>query len=149
MKTRNFALYGGILMLILGVVALIPGLEGSAASLPALKVNTSYGDFFGVFPMNIFNKLALITFGVAGIAVSRADLFGPSVKYAKVVFGVMGVLAVLGLIPATSTLGGYLPLFDGEVASHGIFALIAIGCVMMDKKVARSHLPPERKYAQV
>lgn len=126
MYPKKFALIGGILMLAMGLFSLIPAFVGSAASLPMLNVETSYGLFLGLFPMNIFNKIALIVFGIAGVGAANAKFTSLplSIHFSRAVFWVMGALAILGLIPATNTLNGYWPLFDGEVLAHGIFALV-------------------------
>lgn len=127
MQPRKFALFGGALMLLMGAVSLIPALyDYPAAMLPALKIENSYGLFLGIFPMNIFNKVALIVFGAAGIIVSQlaTTALPASVKWSRWVFGVMGVAAVLGLFPQTETLYGYWPLFGAEVWTHGVFAVL-------------------------
>lgn len=127
MHPRRFALIGGILMLVMGVLAFVPALSRDAGIvLPALKVTNSYGAFLGFFPMNIFNKIALIGFGAAGIfAATRAATSLPaSIRWSRIVFAVMGVLAILGMIPATNTLFGYWPLFSGEIVAHGVFAVL-------------------------
>lgn len=134
MNSKTFALYGGALMVIIGAFSLLPGLEGSSTNLPSLKVETSYGLFLGLFPLNIFNKLALITFGLAGITISRKEPISYSVTYSKVVLSVMGVLAILGLFPQTATLGGMWPLYGGEVVAHGLFAIVAGASVLADTK---------------
>lgn len=126
MHPRRFALVGGIVMLLLGLLSLVPSLQGSALELPVLRLETSYGLFLGLFPMNILNKLALIGFGVWGIAASRMKYreLPASITYSRAVFYVMGALAVLGLIPQTNTLFGYWPLFGAEVALHAVFAVV-------------------------
>lgn len=127
MHPRRFALIGGILMLVMGVLAFVPGLSRDVGlSLPALKVTNSYGAFLGFFPMNVFNKMALIGFGLAGIfaATRRATSLPASIKWSRYVFIVMGLLAILGMIPATNTLFGYWPLFGGEIVVHGVFAVL-------------------------
>ena len=126
-------------MLIIGVLSIIPGLEGPTSTIPMLKVNTSYGLFMGLLPMNIFNKIALIAFGVAGIAVSRKATVNESVTDCKIVFCVMGTLAVLGAFHTTNTLGGYWPLFGGEILGHGLFALAAGACAVADAQSHESH----------
>jgi hypothetical protein len=158
MNTRKFAWVGGILMLAMGVLSLVPGLYQSLAAdgalLPPLSVETSYGLSFGIIPMNIFNKIALILFGLSGIAASRErdivprdvtrttpngttvvggngwstpvvdDPQSSSVLWSRVVAVMMGTLAVLGMIPATNTLFGTWPLFGSEVAAHAVFAVL-------------------------
>jgi hypothetical protein len=126
MDPRKYALYGGIVMLAMGALALIPSLVGSQLGLPALYLDTSYGEFLGYFPMNIVNKVALIIFGAAGIGAAslKFNALPRSILWSKVVCVVMGIAAVLGLIPQTSTLFGYWPLFGGEIFAHAVFAIL-------------------------
>lgn len=134
MFSKSFALFGGVLMLVIALWSLIPGQQGPNAALPALKLEASYGLFLGLLPMNILNKMALLVFGTAGLICShqKTDYF--SVQYSKIVFIVFGVLAVAGTFPLTSTLGGYWPLFGSEIIAHGAFALIAGGCAVADTR---------------
>ena len=141
MHPRRFALIGGIVMLAMGIISLIPSLKGSADSLPFLNLETSYGLFLGIFPMNIVNKVALIVFGLLGIQASNAKFTSlpMSTHYSRLVFYVMGALAILGMIPQTNTLFGYWPLFGGEVLGHAAFALFgAYFGFMLSSKVPDS-----------
>ena len=126
MSTRNFAMIGGIVMLAMGCLALVPTLNSSPEMLPVLYVNQSYGLFLDLFPMNIFNKAALIIFGLAGMACYfvKENSFQYSKVFSKIIFWAMGALAILGLFPQTNTLSGYWPLFGYEVLAHGAFALL-------------------------
>ena len=126
MDPRKFALYGGSVMLLIGVLSLIPALAGPTDGLPALNLDTSYGTFLGMFPMNILNKLVLIGFGIAGIAAANSKFTSlpMSILFSRAVLFVMGAAAILGLIPDTSTLNGYWPLFGGEIWAHAIFAAL-------------------------
>lgn len=157
MDSRKYALIGGSLMLGLGVAALVPALyQSTGTTLPPLSVETSYGMTFGLFPMNIFNKVALIVFGLAGIAASRdlsafdsgitrttpngttvvggngwttpavGDPQASSVLWSRVVAVLMGTLAVLGVIPATRTLFGVWPLFGTDALVHALFAVFGV-----------------------
>ena len=125
MQPKKFARIGGTVMLILGLLALIPSLSSTITDdLPALRLETSYGWFLGLFAMNIINKLALIAFGILGIAAASSTTrsLPMSINFSRLVFYVMGAGAILGLIPATQTFFGYWPLFGGEVLVHAIFA---------------------------
>lgn len=124
MFPRRFALISGIVMLALGVIALIPQMAGSIEGLPLLRVEQSYGWFLGLFAMNIFNKLALIAFGLGGLyAYSNEPTSLPkSILFSRILFYAMGVLAVLGLFPQTNTLNGYWPLFGADAALHAVGA---------------------------
>ncbi len=126
MDARKFALFGGSVMLAMGLLALIPSFVGSSYGLPLLTLDTSYGLFLGYFPMNIVNKSALIGFGVAGLIIASSDVnsVSRSISYSRAVFIVMGLGAVLGLIPQTATFFGYWPLFGAEILVHAIFALL-------------------------
>ena len=128
MSAKKFALYGGIIMFTMGLVAIIPGLEGSKEGLPELKLDTSYGAFLGLFPMNIANKIALLSFGIAGIAVGRISDKAYSIHYARLVFFVMGAAAILGVYDSTDTLFGFWPLYGGEIIAHGLFAVLGGIC---------------------
>ena len=128
MQPRKFALIGGIVMLAMGILALIPDLYiyPQNVELPGLMVQSSYGYFLGFIPMNIFNKLGLVLFGLAGIAATRAPTTSlpKSITWSRWVCFVMAPLAILGLFPQTNTLGGYMPLFESQVWIYGIFALL-------------------------
>lgn len=134
MFSKSFALFGGVLMLVIALWSLIPGQQGPNAALPYIRIQESYGLFLGLLPMNIFNKVALLVFGMAGLICShqKTDVF--SIQYAKVVFFVFGLLAIAGLFPETNTLFGLWPLFGSEVIAHGFFALIAGGCAVADTR---------------
>jgi hypothetical protein len=125
MHTKNFALIGGLVMLTMGLIAFVPAMNVTEG-LPPLYINMSYGMFLDLFPMNVFNKIALIAFGIGGLAAyfTTTDTLHYSIVFSKIVFWVMGALALLGLFPQTNTLFGYWPLFGFEIIAHGIFALI-------------------------
>jgi hypothetical protein len=150
MHPKRFAIIGGIIMLALGVLAFVPSLSQYPAWLPTLQVDTSYGLFLGLFAMNIFNKLALIVLGAAGILAANdpATNLPKSILYSRVVFVAMGVLAILGLIPQTNTLFGYWPLFGNNIWEHAIFAVLGgyfgyvLSSTVPDKSMPR---PPSRE----
>ncbi len=137
MAAKKFAYIGGVIMLLIGLLSLIPGFEGSLTDLPLLKVNLSYGLFLSLFPMNIFNKVALILFGLGGILISKRDENASSINYARTVFFTMGALSLLGLSYSTNTLNGYWPLFGYEALAHGFFALVAGYCGFIASRVKR------------
>jgi hypothetical protein len=91
--------------------------------------------------MNVINKLVLVAFGVAGIAIGsnvKGNVIN-SIWYSRAVFLAMGLLAILGLIPATNTLNGYVPLYGADVVVHAVIAVIGLyfgyGLSMKAKKV--------------
>jgi len=125
MSPKYFALWGGILMIVLGAVAFF--LPGPVAGLPPLSMEYSYGAFLNVLPWNIMNKAALVIFGLLGVwcSMDSAVNLPRSLWYSRLVFAVMAVLMVLGLIPSTNTLFGYWPLFGADAAFHAVVGVIA------------------------
>lgn len=124
MDPKKFAMVGGGVMLAMGVLAL--AFPGVGQTLPVLNLENSYGLFVGIFPMNVLNKVALILFGVVGIAVASSKFrsLPLSILYSRVVMVAMGALAILGMIPQTNTLFGYWPLFGNEIWAHALFAVL-------------------------
>lgn len=142
MHTRRFALIAGIVFFVLGVMSFIPAFLTFPQGMPPLVFNRGYSLFLERFPMNNLNKTALIIFGVAGVLAATA--YGRSVHmsrlYARLVFVAMGFLALFGMIPVTSTLFGYWPLYGNEAAFHGIASLFgAYFGFALDAKAARRH----------
>ena len=125
MNAKNFALVGGIVMLVIGALALIPAFTGVAFGLPILKIETSYGLFLGVFPLNIVNKAVLIGLGLWGIAAASDPVLSlsRSISFSRGVFKLTALFAVLGLFPQTNTLFGYAPLFGASIWLHAVMAL--------------------------
>lgn len=126
MIPQRFALIGGIVMLALGAIALVPGFSSYPTELPILALNTSYGLFLDLVPMNILTKIALIAFGIWGILASQAKntSLPASINFSRWVMMAFGALAVLGIIPQTNTLAGYWPLFGAHIAVSAIFAVL-------------------------
>lgn len=127
-------------MFSLGLISLIPGLEGSANDLPDLKVELSYGRFLGLFPMNVFNKLTLIIFGVSGIATGRITDPAYSIHFSRIVFFFMGTATFFGFYNATNTLNGYWPLFSGDIVIHGVFAVIGGICGFIPSRSTKQEI---------
>lgn len=126
MNAKNFALVGGIIMLVLGALALIPAFTGLSFGLPILRVEVSYGLFLGLFAFNIINKALLIGLGLWGIAAASDPVLSHprSITFARVVCWLSIALAALGLFPETNTLFGFMPLFGAGMWLHAVMALI-------------------------
>jgi hypothetical protein len=124
MKTSTFALIFGLAYFAAGLLGLVPVmLVPPPADAPPTTFAVLYGYLFGLFPVNILHSLAHIGVGIWGIAASKES--ASSARYARVLAILFGVLAVLGLLPATSTLFGIMPIQSGDVWLHGVSAVIA------------------------
>ena len=125
MHPRQFAFYGGLFLLIFGLMAFFPALSPLPDhGLTPLDVNASYGAFLRIFPMNIFNKFFLAILGASGWIASSMEYteLPHSIHFSRTVFWTMAPLALLGLTPGAQTLFGFCPLYGPMVAFHAIFA---------------------------
>ena len=120
---RTFALIIGILYVIGGISGFIPALNPHHADMPPIAVDSFYGRALGLFPVNILHNIVHIAIGLWGLLASRsvsgARFFGKGLA----IF--YGLLAILGLIPATNTMFGLVPLYGNDVWLHAGTALIA------------------------
>ena len=124
MTTRTFALIYGIVFLLAGVAGFIPGLVHPIhTGAPPLTVSAGYGLIFGLLPVNILHNCVHILFGLMGLA-AFANLFAAR-TYAQIVAIAYGVLVILGLIPATYTTFGLIPIYGNDVWLHLVLALPA------------------------
>jgi hypothetical protein len=121
---RKFALIFGVIYVIAGIAGFIPGLTSMhQMDMPPIAVDSFYGRALGLFPVNILHNLVHIAIGAWGILGSRsvggARLFGRGLAI------LYGLLAILGLIPATNTMFGLVPIYGNDVWLHAGTALIA------------------------
>jgi hypothetical protein len=93
---------------------------GALGFVPALVPG---GNLLGLFPVNAVHNLVHVGLGVWGV-IAGASL-AASLIYFRGIAIVYGVLAVLGLIPATNTLFGLAPIHGADVVLHAVLALIA------------------------
>jgi hypothetical protein len=123
MQTRYFALIFGIIYTIVGLAGFIPGLLTRSPELPPIAVDGLYGYLLGLFAVNILHTLVHLGLGIWGIAAWRS--FAGARGYANSLAIIFGVLTLIGIIPATNTLFGLVPLFGHDIWLHGLTALVA------------------------
>lgn len=120
---RGFALVFGIIYLVVGVLGFVPGLVQPAQHAGTLAVEAYHGRLLGLFPINLLHNVVHLLIGAWGILASRtlpaARLYGRGLT----IF--YGLLAVLGLFPATNTLFGLVPIHGNDVWLHAGSALVA------------------------
>ena len=109
MLTTLARVFGGI-FIVAGLLGFVPAL-------------TPGGNLLGLFPVNAVHNLVHIALGAWGV-VAGASL-AAALFYFRGIAIVYGVLAVLGLIPATNTLFGLAPIHGADVVLHAVLALIA------------------------
>jgi hypothetical protein len=119
-NTRTFARIYGIVFLIVGVGGFIPGLTREHDH-PDMVIDMASGMELGLFPVNALHNIVHLVFGVWGILAARD--FDAARLYARVVAIAYGVLTIMGLIPATNTTFGLVPIYGHDVWLHAVLAV--------------------------
>jgi hypothetical protein len=122
MNTQTFARLLGIVFVIVGIGGFVPGLTQPHVH-PNLTVTASAGLVLGLFPVNVVHNAVHIAFGIWGIIAARS--LSNSINYARVVAVAYALLAVLGLIPATNTTFGLVPIYGHDIWLHAAIAIAA------------------------
>ena len=111
MNARMFALVFGIVYLLVGLLGFTA--SSSMAAAPLL----------GIFPVNLLHNIVHILIGIWGLASYRSAT--GAVAYARGLAILYALLTILGLIPATNTMFGLVPIYGADVALHALTAIIA------------------------
>ena len=116
----------GTASMVFGVVFVLAGLSGFFPSpppldAPPLAVEHGHGLALGLFPINTLHNVVHLLFGVLGIAAGMGALLSAR-SYFQMVAVVYALLAVLGLIPATHTTFGLVPIWGNDVWLHAALA---------------------------
>jgi hypothetical protein len=122
MNARAFATVLGVAFLLAGIAGFVPSPPPPDA-LP-LTIDHYHGLALGLFPVNILHNVVHLLFGVMGLAAARG-IGMSAVGYARFVAVAYGLLVVLGLLPATQTTFGLIPIYGNDVWLHGAIALVA------------------------
>jgi hypothetical protein len=93
------------------------------ANAPPLTVAMGYGLVMGLLPVNVLHNLVHVLFGILGL-VAYGGFFAPRV-YAQIVAVAYGLLVILGLVPATNTLFGLIPIYGNDVWLHLVLGIVA------------------------
>ena len=120
MSTRTAALVFGIVFAVIGILGFMPA--PPAPDAPALTMEHGHGMILGMFPTNTAHNVVHLLFALLGIA---AWAGGWGRTYFQVLAVSYGLLTVLGLIPATQTTFGLIPIWGNDVFLHGAVAVAA------------------------
>ena len=121
MSTRTFALILGLGFLAAGIAGFFP--EPIHPGAPPLTMDHGYGLALGLLPVNTLHNIVHILFGVLGLA-AYGGMFSAR-AFAQLVAVAYLLLAVLGLLPATQTTFGLIPIYGNDVWLHAIIGLLA------------------------
>jgi hypothetical protein len=122
MAVRVFAAAFGLVFLLAGASGFIPGLSPEHTH-PGMVVTSESRLALGLFPVNVLHNLVHLAFGVWGLVAART--VRGSIIYGKGVALIYGLLTVLGLIPATDTTFGLVPIYGNDVWLHAALAAVA------------------------
>lgn len=122
MSLRKFASIFGIVFLAAGASGFVPGLSPAHVH-PDLAVTAGSRLALGLFPVNVLHNLVHLAFGAWGLLAARS--VSGARAYAKGVAIIYGLLTILGLIPATSTTFGLVPIYGNDIWLHAGLALVA------------------------
>jgi hypothetical protein len=120
---QTFARIYGIVFLVVGVGGFIPGVT-QPHDHPNLAVEAASGMELGLFPVNALHNLVHILFGAWGLLAARS--LDGSRTYARVVAIAYLLLTILGLIPATNTTFGLVPIYGHDIWLHALLAGVAL-----------------------
>lgn len=118
---RTMALLFGVVFLVVGALGFVPGAV-TPMEHPGLTMAQGSGLLLGLFPVNLLHNVAHLLFGLWGV-LSRGSV-GAARGYFRGVAVIYGLLTVMGLIPATQTTFGLIPLHGNDVWLHGALAVV-------------------------
>lgn len=123
--TRYFALIVGVAFTLAGIAGFLPFFTPHAPpDAPHLIVDASYGLLLGLFPVNIIHNLFHFAVGVMGVLAFGS--YPAALQFSRFLGISLGVLTVMGLIPALNTGFGLWPLYGHDIWLHGLEAVIGI-----------------------
>jgi hypothetical protein len=130
---------------VFGVVFLLAGISGVFAAPPPpdalpLAVNHGHGLALGLLPVNTLHNAVHLLFGVVGLLAARGILLSARAYFQSVAV-IYGVLTVMGIMPATQTAFGLVPIYGNDVWLHAVIAVAAafIGFAMPARATAAMH----------
>jgi hypothetical protein len=122
MNLQSAAMLFGIVFVLAGVAGFFAAPPPPGA--PSLIVEHGHGLALGLLPVNTLHNIVHLLFGVLGIAAARGAVLTAR-GYFRVVAAAYALLVVLGLIPATQTTFGLIPIWGNDVWLHLLLAAAA------------------------
>lgn len=130
MNTRYFSLIVGILFLFVGIAGFVPGFVSLPTGAPDVVVDAprlvfddGYGYVLGLFPTNFLHNAVHIVVGLLGIAAYTS--VGGAVTFSRMLAIAYVLIAFMGVLPATNTTFGLMPIFGNNVWLNALTAAAA------------------------
>jgi hypothetical protein len=110
----------------------------TGAGNPPAALTRRHGLALGLFPVNTLHNIVHLLFGALGLAAAWGAILSAR-SYFQLVAVAYGLLVVLGLIPATQTTFGLVPIWGADVWLHGLLAIASayFGFVAAPRPAAR------------
>lgn len=112
MNTGTMAMIFGVVFVLVGLTGFFP--SPPPADAPPLAVEHGHGLALGAFPINTLHNLVHLLFGVLDIAAARGAMMSAR-GYFQLVAISYALLTLMGLIPATQTTFGLVPIWGKDV----------------------------------
>jgi hypothetical protein len=122
MNISTMAAVFGVVFLLVGIVGFFP--SPPPADAPPLTVAHGHGLALGLFPVNTLHNVVHLLFGLLGL-MAAAGMRLTARAYFRFLTIAYAALVVLGLLPATQTTFGLIPIYGNDVWLHGVVALAA------------------------
>ena len=122
MNTATAAMIFGVVFLLAGAAGFFPAPVPLGA--PPLTVEHGHGMALGMFPVNTLHNIVHLLFGILAIAAARGAIMSAR-AYFQLVTIAYAALALLGLISATQTTFGLVPIWGADVWLHAALAAVA------------------------
>jgi hypothetical protein len=122
MSISTLATVFGVVFLLAGVAGFFPAPPPPDA--PPLVVDHGHGLALGLLPINTLHNAVHLLFGILGLGAARGMMLAAR-AYFQLVAVIYGLLTVLGLIPATQTTFGLIPIYGNDVWFHALIAVAA------------------------
>jgi hypothetical protein len=120
MSTKTASLVFAIVFAVVGFLGFVPAPPPPDA--PALTFDHGHGMALDMFPVNTAHNIVHLLFAILGMA---AWAGGWARGYFQLLTVSYALLAVLGMIPGTSTTFGLIPIWGNDVWLHGAIAAVS------------------------
>jgi hypothetical protein len=120
---KNFALVLGVVFVLVGLMGMTQ-IGVSEYTGPTLTIKSEQGDLLHLFHVNVLHNLVHLLFGLFGIFAWFAGARAARV-YCQVTGVVYLLLVVLGLIPATNSTFGLIPIDQHDIWLHALIGAAA------------------------
>ncbi|MFZ9521650.1 MAG: DUF4383 domain-containing protein [Silvanigrellaceae bacterium] len=124
MKAKPYALTSGVVFFLLGIFGFVTFfVSAPPADTPSMKITTSLGLLFAIFPVNSLLNIVHCLWGLVGIVAYTSN--DASKSFAKWSGYGAAILTILGMMKFSNTFAGLMPLYSHNIWLHGVMAIVS------------------------